>query len=81
MATPMRSKSAQQRADEYLRVSHLYRLGVLPTEQPHTDTRGLSEWAKTDVPRAVSVLKQIDLRALETLEGYAADCDRLADAV
>lgn len=81
MATRMRSKSPQQRASEFLRVSHLYRLGVLPTEQPHSDTRGLSEWARKDVPRAVSVLKQIDLRALETLERNAADCDRLAGAV
>lgn len=77
----MRNNNPQQRALEFLRVSHLYRLGVLPTEQPHNDTRGLSEWAQNDLPRAVSVLKRIDLRALETLEKYAADSDRLADAV
>jgi N-acetylmuramic acid 6-phosphate etherase len=56
-------------------------LGVLPTEQPHPDTRGLSGWARNDLPKAVSVLKGVDLRALETLQRYAADIDRLTAAV
>jgi N-acetylmuramic acid 6-phosphate etherase len=77
----MRGKNPQQRALDFLRVSHLYRLGVLPTEQPHDDTRGLSKWARNDLPRAVSVLKQVDLRALETLERYASAADRLANVV
>jgi N-acetylmuramic acid 6-phosphate etherase len=77
----MRGKNPQQRAHEFLRVAHRYRLGVLPTEQPHPDTRDLSYWARNDLPRAVSVLKEIDLRALETLERCAADIDRLAEAI
>jgi N-acetylmuramic acid 6-phosphate etherase len=77
----MRDKSPQERAREFLRVAHLYRLGILPTEQPHPETRGLSRWARHDLPRAVTVLKSIDLRALKTLESYAADIDRLASQV
>ena len=77
----MRGKNPHDRAVEFLRVAHLYRLGILPTEQPHPETRELSHWARTDLPRAVSVLKGIDLRALNTLERYAADIDRMASAI
>jgi len=75
------SKSPQQGARDFLRVAHRYRLGVLPTEQPHPDTRGLSLWAQSNLPRAVSVLKGVDVRALEALQRYAAEIDRLSDAV
>ena len=77
----MHCKNPQERAIEFLQVAHLYRLGTLPTEQPHPETRELSQWAKKDLPRAVSVLKSIDLRALKTLERYATDIDHLANRV
>ena len=77
----MRGKNPRERALEFLRVAHLYRLGILPTEQPHPETRELSHWAQNDLPRAVSVLKNIDLQALRTLERYASDIDRLAGKV
>jgi len=77
----MRGRNPQERAREFLRVAHLYRLGGLPTERPHPKTRKLSRWARSDVPRAVSVLKEIDLRALETLERYAPHIDGLARVV
>ena len=77
----MRGKNPQERAIEYLRTAHLYRLGVLPTEQPHPETRRLSQWARNDLPRAVTVLKRIDLRALKTLQQYSPDIDRLASQV
>lgn len=77
----MSGPNPRERALRFLRVSHLYRLGILPTEQPHPETRGLSDWARNDLPRAISVLKSIDLHALTTLERYAADIDRLARSV
>jgi N-acetylmuramic acid 6-phosphate etherase len=77
----MRGNSHERRALEFLRVAHLYKLGILPTEQPHPKTRELSHWAQHDLPTAVSVLKSVDLRALKTLEGYATEIDRLADSV
>lgn len=69
------------RAREFLRVAHLYRLGSLRTEQPHPRTRRLSEWAREDLPRAVSVLKEVDLAALGALEARASEVGRLAVAV
>jgi N-acetylmuramic acid 6-phosphate etherase len=59
-------------------VAHLFKLGHLPTEQPHPDTGELSRWARSDLPHAVSVLKRIDLRALGALKRRAAEIDRLA---
>ena len=77
----MRDNNPVERAIEFLRVAHLYRLGILPTEQPHPATRELSRWARNDLPRAVSVLKSVDLRALRRLREYAADIDRLAGSI
>lgn len=79
MATGARGH--QERALEFLRVAHRFKLGVLPTERPHPRTRQLSRWARGDLPRAVSVLKSIDLSALKTLERYAAEIEGLAEAV
>jgi N-acetylmuramic acid 6-phosphate etherase len=73
--------SHRERALEYLRVAHLYRLGNLPTEQPHPATRGLSDWARFDLPRAVRVLKEIDLQALGALEEAGAEIDGLTRRV
>ncbi|MCZ6601017.1 MAG: SIS domain-containing protein [Acidobacteria bacterium] len=77
----MGGKTPEELARDFLRVAHLYRLGILPTEQPHPRTAGLSRWALHDLPRAVEVLKSIDVGALETLHGHAGHIDRLAAAM
>jgi N-acetylmuramic acid 6-phosphate etherase len=74
-------ESHLDRAREFLRVAHLFRLGSLPTEQPHARTRELSSLAVDDLPRAVSVLKGVDLRALVLLERYADRIDHLGRSV
>lgn len=71
----------RQRARAYLRDAHLYRLGNLPTERPHPATRGLSEWARSDLPRAIASLKSIDAEALRSLAAYAGKIDTLRDRV
>jgi N-acetylmuramic acid 6-phosphate etherase len=77
----MAATTHREQALEFLRVARTYQLGELSTEQPHPGTRGLSRWARTDLDRAVSVLKDVDLRALETLAGHAAGIDGLARAI
>ena len=77
----MGGKTSDELARDFLRVAHLYRLGILPTEQPHPRTAGLSHWARHDLPRAVDVLKGVDMSALKTLHGRADNIDRLAAAV
>ena len=79
--TRMAGLSARRRAREYLRESHLYRLGILPTEKPHPETRDLSHWAQKDPSKAVAVLKGIDVRAIEKLENYVIELERLAEQI
>lgn len=74
----MNPKSPQERAREFLRVAHLYKLGILPTEQPHPGTRGLSKWARSDLAKAIGVLKKIDLQALAAVQGAGSAIDGLA---
>jgi N-acetylmuramic acid 6-phosphate etherase len=77
----MNGQNHHDRAMAFLRVAPLFQLGNLPTELPHPETRELSSWARNDLPRAVSVLKGIDLHALNLMEGYAPEIDRLARRV
>jgi N-acetylmuramic acid 6-phosphate etherase len=77
----MNGKNHEERALDFLRVAHRFRLGHLPTERPHPATTRLSHWARHDLPRAVSVLQRVDSHALVALEGYAGEIDDLAAAV
>jgi N-acetylmuramic acid 6-phosphate etherase len=74
----MHATDPEERAREYLRDAHLYRLGELTTEQPHPATRQLAPWARSDLPRAITVLKRVDLAALQILEARAGAIDALA---
>ena len=65
MATP------DDEARDFLRTAHLYQLGELVTEARHPLTRHLSEWARTDLPRAYMALTAADVRALALLGGAA----------
>lgn len=70
-----------RKAREFLKVAHLYRLGHLPTEQPHPDTRDLSLWARTDLRRAIATLQGVDLAALRKLESHAGEIDALSKSI
>ena len=71
----------RRRAIEFLRVAHLYRLGNLPTEQPHPETRDLALWARSDLRRAIDALRRVDLAALDTLTGHAESLRALSLAI
>lgn len=75
---PIRS---QQRALEFMRVAHLFRLGHLPTERPHPWTRELSRLAIGDPGAAVSLLQEVDLHALRRLRKYAGRIDEMARGI
>ena len=45
----MSSSIAHRSALEFLETAHLFRLGHLPTEQPHPGTRDLSMWARSEL--------------------------------
>lgn len=67
-------ESPREKAEEYLGVSNEFRLGDLPTEQSHPESRNLSRLALVDLSEAIRILKRIDDRALEVLP---ARLDRL----
>lgn len=67
--------------EEFLKNHQIYHLGVLPTEQPHPLTKGLSELAKEDLAQAVTTLKKVDLQALAQLETYAPLIEKMRQDV
>lgn len=68
-------------ADEFLIQKHLFQLGDLPTETPHPKTLQLSEWAQSDLDRALATLRRIDLEALEKILKLKAELTSLFHAV
>jgi len=54
-------------AEQFLEIAPQFRLGELDTEKPHPGTRDLSRLVEQDLPRAIHVLKEIDLDALEVI--------------
>lgn len=55
-------------AEEFLKNSHLFSLGTLPTECPHPQTLHLSDWSKHDLSKAIDAVKQIDLNLFDVLK-------------
>ncbi len=68
-------------ADEFLRQKHLFQLGDLPTETPHPKTISLSEWALSDVPRAIETMREIDIEALRKVAGLKNELQEIFHAV
>ncbi|MDA9189713.1 hypothetical protein N9O57_01900 [bacterium] len=60
-------------AKEFLKIAEKFKLGNLPTESPHPKTQGLSSLAKSDLVGAISLLKDIDIDCLSTLEAKLAE--------
>ena len=70
-----------RKAHEFLKIADLFRLGHLPTEQPHPGTHDLSNWARHDLHRAIAALRDVDLAALRRLERRATAIDTLARSI
>jgi len=59
---------AGSKAESFLKISSQFRLGDLDTEKPHPKTTELSSLAKTNLPEAINVLKEIDIDALKVVK-------------
>lgn len=68
-------------ADEFLAQKEKFQLGDLPTESPHPKTTHLSDWAKGDVARGLTVLREVDLDALHRIAGLRQEASDLFHAV
>jgi N-acetylmuramic acid 6-phosphate etherase len=58
----------REKAHAFLSISRQFRLGELPTEQPHPKTGTLSDLAKNDLAQALTILHTIDCEALAVLQ-------------
>lgn len=67
--------------DAFLRIADQYRLGDLPTEQPHPETIGLAELARDDLPRAVASFHKVDRLALHSLISHLGPLPALVDSI
>lgn len=59
--------NAVKRADKFLSIADQFKLGRLVTEQPHPATNNLSSLATDNLPKAISILKELDRQTIEVL--------------
>ncbi|MFA5138012.1 MAG: hypothetical protein WC728_02175 [Elusimicrobiota bacterium] len=76
-----RNSGPRERAEEYLKTAHLYKLGTLPTEACHPRTRNLSELARSDLKEAARLLLSVDVDALRAVRGALPEVSELTAAV
>ena len=67
--------------ETFLADAPAFRLGDLPTEQPHPKTRGLAEVAQADPARAAAMIADVDRDALDVLARRAGAIDELGRAI
>jgi N-acetylmuramic acid 6-phosphate etherase len=60
--------NARQKAKAFLKIAPQFRLGELETEKPHPKTTELSFLVKNDLKKAISVLKEVDIDALQVVK-------------
>src|SRR5882762_6302485 len=65
------SDSSRKRAEEFLRISDQFQLGVLTTESSHPITANLSETAEKDIAAALGLLFEVDLDVIRKYREFA----------
>lgn len=63
--------------NEFLQNYKKFQLGDLVTEQVNPQTKGLSELVQSDLPKALELLKAVDLAALKQFSQYAKEIESL----
>ena len=71
----------QENAREFLKTAPQFTLGILPTETRHPNTLRLSSLVNSDLPRALAILKAIDLDMLAVLKHKLDDVWGMAAAI
>ena len=66
-----------QTADDFLKIADKFKLGCLLTEQQNPKTDNLSEYAKTDLPKAISIIKGLDIDLVHILKGKLPELEAL----
>ena len=65
------SDASNKRAEEFLRISDQFQLGVLTTESSHPVTASLSETAGKDIAAALGLLFEVDLDVIRKYREFA----------
>jgi N-acetylmuramic acid 6-phosphate etherase len=60
--------NSRSKADAFLKISSQFRLGDLDTEKPHPKTTELSYLVRSDLSKAIAILKEVDIEALEIVK-------------
>lgn len=69
--------TAREKAEQFLAVSHMFKLGTIPTETPHPKTVELSRLACEDLNTAIRILKEIDLDLFPVMKKKLPELIRL----
>lgn len=69
--------SENETANDFLQFAHKFKLGCLLTEQQNPKTIGLSEYAKTDLPKAIDIIKGLDIDLCDTLKSKLPELENL----
>jgi N-acetylmuramic acid 6-phosphate etherase len=60
--------NTRSKAEAFLKIAQQFRLGELETEKPHRKTMELSILVKDNLKKAISILKEIDIDALQIVK-------------
>lgn len=74
-------QSPEEAARAFLEVAAQFQLETLPTEQSHPKTTSLSALSKENLPQAISIMKEIDLEALDVLHRQMGNILQLQRAI
>jgi N-acetylmuramic acid 6-phosphate etherase len=75
------SINSVKKAEEYLSISSQFKLGGLVTESPNPATSDLSSLASDNLPKAVTVLKELDINTLRILSEKKKEVCYLKDVI
>ena len=67
----------RSKADAFLKISSQFRLGDLDTEKPHPKTTELSSLVQTDLLKAIAILKEVDIEALDIVRQQHSEIKRM----
>lgn len=70
-----------EKAQHFLSIADQFKLGDLPTEQSHPDTKELAKLSREDLPSALKILKAIDINLIKSIAQKLPDLTRLQSEI
>jgi N-acetylmuramic acid 6-phosphate etherase len=75
------SSGSAEKAEKFLEIASQFKLGSLVTESMHPSTKDLSSLAINDLPKAIDILKELDVITLRVLSSKKREICHLKDAI